>query len=425
MKRSGKTLKQWLNELENRHVQEIQLGLSRIKRVADELDLLNPGPIVITVAGTNGKGSVVATLEEIYSNSGYRVGVYTSPHLIAFNERIRINKKAIEDEQLENYFELIDFARKDTALTFFEMATLAALLHFEQHDLDLVVLEVGLGGRLDATNIIDNDLAIITTVDFDHQEYLGTSLDAIGTEKAGILRSNRAFIGAASDLPSSVLKRAMDVAKPVFINGQDYSYKIADDILEINFQTQLLQFPKPHLHPDSVVAAVIASKILSEKLPVEDKDIAISIKSVHLPARLQMIEQNDKRLLLDVAHNPQSARFLAEFVTQQKIHGNIHAVFSALNDKDIKGIVEPLLPLVDYWYPARLESKRACVAEQLLKELPENIEQTKGYFSSPEEAYEAAFRQAKAGDLIIAFGSFILVGAVLNAVSDSYLEELL
>ncbi|MCE3044997.1 bifunctional tetrahydrofolate synthase/dihydrofolate synthase [Legionella sp. 16cNR16C] len=425
MKKSGKTLKQWLSELENRHVQEIQLGLSRIKGVAEELALSRPAPTVITVAGTNGKGSVVATLEEIYSNSGYRVGVYTSPHLVAFNERIRINRKAIEDEQLENYFELIDFARKETALTFFETATLAALLHFEQHDLDLVVLEVGLGGRLDATNIIDNDLAIITTVDFDHQEYLGTNLEAIGTEKAGILRTNRAFIGAASDLPASVLKRAMGVAKPVLINGQDYSYKIADDILEINFRKQLLQLPKPHLHPDSVVAAVIGSKILSEKLPVEDKNIAISIKSVHLPARLQMIEKNERRLLLDVAHNPQSARFLAEFVTQQKIHGNIHAVFSALNDKDIKGIVEPLLPLVNYWYPARLESKRACVAEQLLKELPENIEQTKGYFSSPEEAYKAAFRQAKAGDLIIAFGSFILVGAVLNAVSDSYLEELL
>ncbi|KTC75240.1 dihydrofolate:folylpolyglutamate synthetase FolC [Legionella birminghamensis] len=424
MQSDKKTLGQWLSELENRHRKEIQLGLSRVKLIAETLDLLKPAKTIISVAGTNGKGSAVATLEELYTCAGFRVGAYTSPHLIAFNERIRINKKPIEDEPLAKLFEILDAAGKDSGLTFFEMATLAALLHFKEQNLDVAILEVGLGGRLDATNIIDSDLAIITTVDYDHQEYLGTTLEAIGTEKAGILRKGKPFIGASSNLPASVLKRARELSSPSLINGTNYSYTLAESSISINFQEKILTFPRPHLHPDSTSASIIAALILSDKLPVKEADICSSIEKVNLPARLQMIRRGEKTLLLDVAHNPQSARFLAEFVTRQKIHGNIHAVFSALNDKDIKGIVEPLLPLVNYWYPARLNSKRACIAEQLLKELPTSNEQMTGYFDSPEEAYNAAFRQAKAGDLIIAFGSFILVGAVLNAVSESYLEGL-
>ncbi|MDF1928905.1 Mur ligase family protein [Legionella pneumophila] len=218
-------LNHWLTHLETRNTQEIQLGLTRVLTVAQKLNLQRPNCKVITVAGTNGKGSTVTALETIYHQSGFRVGTYTSPHLLVFNERIRINLTPIQDKDLCKAFSVIEEARYPTNLTYFEMATLAALWYFKQHDLDLIILEVGLGGRLDATNIVDTDLAIITTIDFDHQNFLGDTLELIGYEKAGILRKNKPFIYADLSPPKSVVEVALQLGASSYLYGKDYFYQ--------------------------------------------------------------------------------------------------------------------------------------------------------------------------------------------------------
>ena len=407
----------WLNFLENRHQEEIQLGLSRMLQVAESLDLRRPSAKVITVAGTNGKGSTVATLEAIYHAAGYQVAAYTSPHLLSFNERIRVNQQNITDNELCAAFLAIEIGRGETKLSYFEMATLAALWHFKQQSVDLIILEVGLGGRLDATNIIDADLAIITTIDFDHQDYLGDSLEAIAYEKAGILRANKPFIYADTNPLQSIIERSQELKAPMYLLGRDYCYQLKKEEMEFNWQEKKIVLTKPSLHPNSVNAAIMASIILHKVLPVSDENWQQAIPRIVIAGRQQWID-SPVRTLFDVSHNPQSACYLAELIKNivKKEKKTIHAVFSALKDKDLAGIVRPLKEYVTHWYPALLRSKRAASTEQLTKAF-NFLQKAPIFYEDPASAYQAACQRAHRDDLIIVYGSFVTVGEVMQTVT--------
>ena len=408
------TLVEWLEYLENRHLQEIQLGLSRIKQVAESLELLHPEAKIITVAGTNGKGSTVASLEALYLKGGYQVASYTSPHLLIFNERIRINQRPISDQQLCEAFALIEDARKSIELTYFEMTTLAALWHFKQYPLDLIILEVGLGGRLDATNIIDADLALITTIDFDHQAYLGDTKEAIAYEKSGILRANKPLIYADKNPPESIRAKALSLDSPTYFLGENYNYELSNGILDFRFQEIKISLPQPLLHANSVSSALMASLLLQAELPLKLSDLEQGISKVFLPGRLQLIN-NVIPTLFDVSHNPQAVRYLAEYLNKNHPQKVIHAVFSALKDKDIPELIAPLKELISHWYFAKLEAKRAAPMEQLVA-ASKLYDLNPSFHNDPQSAYHAACIQAKADDLILVYGSFLTVGHVMSAL---------
>lgn len=416
------TVQQWLHCLENRHNKEIQLGLSRIASVAAKLNLLKPQAKVITVAGTNGKGSTVAALQSIYMAAGYQVGAYTSPHLLVFNERIMVNGQAIPDEALIAAFSLLEKTRGDLHLTYFEMATLAALLYFEQFPLDIIILEVGIGGRLDATNIIDADLAIITTIDYDHQDYLGDTLDKIGFEKAGILRANRPCIYADKNPPESIITKANTLNCPLFINGRDYDYRMTADKFTIFFEQATKEFNRSHLHSNAIAAAYIATRCLLSFLPLTDEQIKVGIDRAFLAGRLQLVKTNSHQVLFDVSHNAQSAANLAAYLEKHFSDRRIHAIFSALGDKDIAAIIAPLKPIVRFWYPALLPGKRAASAQRLEKTLLDHEIESFLCHNRPLSAYQAACNQLRSNDLIVVYGSFLTVCDVLPAVLSSNLE---
>ncbi|MBA4696781.1 MAG: bifunctional tetrahydrofolate synthase/dihydrofolate synthase [Legionella sp.] len=425
---SSLSLAEWLQTLEKRHTQEIQLGLDRIKEVAARLDLLKPRARVISVGGTNGKGSTVAALEAIYTTAGYQVACYTSPHLLAFNERIRVNKSPITDQALIEAFQVIENARQNIHLTYFEMATLAALWYFEHRSLDLILLEVGLGGRLDATNIIDSDLAIITTIDLDHQAFLGNTREAIGQEKAGILRPGRSFVYADHAPPQTILDAAAKLNCTDYWFDRDYAYEEQGDSLRFvsyaakSMTTLPMVSPSatpivirsPRLHKKAIAAAIQTTFALADILPVKPQHIQESLEKVQLSGRLEWID-GQITTLLDVSHNPQAATYLSEYLKKQDWQGKIYAVFSALADKDIAGLIEPLLALVDTWYPACLTGNRAASKEQLSAAF-----KTYGIinfcFENPRAAYECAYRHATQGDLILVYGSFYTIASVYSVI---------
>jgi dihydrofolate synthase/folylpolyglutamate synthase len=443
-KQSNKwNLAQWLHDLENRHSQEIQLGLSRVAEVAKRLALQKPQCKVISVAGTNGKGSTVTALETMYHTAGYQVGAYTSPHLIHFNERIKVNLITISDEDLCHAFNLIEEARKEIELTYFEMTTLAALVHFKQQRLDVMIIEVGLGGRLDATNIIDADLAIITTIDYDHQDFLGNSLEAIGYEKAGILRTDTPYIYADINPPATIMEVAKKLSAPGYFYTQEFSFEDKGTFWNLNFldhdlasndnlhpedivpvarRNQALEFlVKPSIQLKSASAAIMATVLLQRDLPVSFEQLNAALSLICISGRLQL-HKSDVSILYDVSHNPQSARLLADTVKQMENTGRVHAVFSALKDKDIMGLIFPLKDCVDLWYPAQLHNKRAATADILLSifrnaEILVNI-----CYTSPFIAFEEALKNAESGDLIIVFGSFFTVSHVM-AAQHKHLEQ--
>lgn len=409
------SLKQWLNSLENRNTPEIQLGLTRILEVAQKLKVQTPGCKVITVAGTNGKGSTVSALETIYHTAGYKVGSYTSPHLIHFNERIRVNLVSISDEDLCRIFNFIEEVREQVHLTYFEITTLAALCYFKEQNLDIIILEVGLGGRLDATNIIDADVSIITTIDYDHQEYLGTTLEAIGYEKAGILRQGRPFIYADNNPPASIIAVAKDLAAPCYFYGTHFSIRDQGDFWAINcLEMHIRELPKPKIQLKSASAAVVACLLLQESLPVSQEHLYSAMKQIVIPGRLQF-QQDIISILFDVAHNAQSARLLADTIKALDQKGKVHAVFSALKDKDILGLISPLKDCVDRWYPAQLDNKRASSANMLLSIFEDAEIFVEICYNSPHIAFQTALNQATAGDLIVIYGSFFTVGHVMAA----------
>lgn len=420
------SLAEWLTYIETRHRAPIQLGLPRIKAFAESLDVLAwDNTVVITVAGTNGKGSTVAALKAIYSAAGFCVAAYTSPHLLVFNERIQINQTPITDRALCEAFLAIHKLDGSESVTYFEMTTLAALIYFKQQQPDVLILEVGLGGRLDATNIIDSDLAIVTTVDLDHQAWLGDTVEAIGYEKAGVFRANKPAIYADSNPPNSVLNYAKEINTSLLCLNQDYSYA-HDDSHHFIFKEKDLparELPALSIHPQAFAVAMMASLILQERLLVRDADYKVAAKTAILAGRQQWLKTSVP-ILVDVAHNAQSVSLLAQYFKSHPAKGKIHVIFSGLQGRDLCSLIEPMQHLVHTWYLSLLDDTRGATAALLnqaytditkLVELP--------VFDNPVAAYQAAVNDANEDDVIVVYGSFVLVSAVMHAYLNGEIEK--
>ena len=416
------TLEDWLAWQTTLHGREIELGLERVQTVARRLDLLAcPFPIV-TVAGTNGKGSSVAMFSSIFHHAGYRVGTYTSPHIIRYNERIRIGLRCVKDDQLCASFAKIDAAREGTSLSFFEFATLAALDIFHQARVDVAVLEVGLGGRLDATNMVDCDLALITSISLDHTEWLGNNRESIGYEKAGIFRPRVDAVCNDTDPPPAIAASAEKVNARLYQINADFSYQVAKSSWSFFARDyQLHGLPLPNLSGaiqiQNAAGVLMGLRCLQERLPVSITAIQTGLREVTLAGRFQRIVKNCE-IILDIAHNRESAKILSDNLMALPRPGNTIGVFAVLNDKDVAGIVALLLPHIDVWHIAAVNSPRAMPAgrtEQIVAQ--KNRQADVKLFASVESAYCQAQADACEGDRIIVFGSIFTVSQVLACES--------
>lgn len=422
------TLDGWLAHLENAHPVGIDMGLARIKRVHDALDLPLSCP-VITVAGTNGKGSTCAILESILLAAGYRVGCHTSPHLLTFNERARVGGESASDADLLPHFEAVEQARaglrEPVTLTYFEFTLLAILRLFATSNLDVVILEVGLGGRLDATNIVDADVAVVTSIDIDHTQYLGDTREAIGLEKAGIFRAGRPAIVGDPLPPESVIRYAESLGADLWLVGRDFRYEtIEGDRQQWSYvgrevNRRALAFPALRGANQllNTTAALAALEALRERLPVMAQDVRAGLAQVELPGRFQVMPGRPT-VILDVAHNPHAATVLARNLGSMGYFPFTYAVFGAMDDKDIERIVAALKDDVDHWCVSALPTPRAASAARLASIVadvtgPETAEHTIRSFDSPEDAYKDAIGRVTESDRILVFGSFVTVAGVM------------
>lgn len=425
---SGSTLNDWLAYLELLHPTEIELGLSRVQSVAQNLSLQSTA-VKFVVAGTNGKGSTCAMLEAILLASGWRVGMYTSPHLIDFNERARINGQSVSDAQLVQAFEAVELARGQTSLTYFEFTTLAILLLFAQAKLDVWVLEVGLGGRLDAVNIVDADCAILTSVDIDHQSWLGDTRELIGWEKAHIFRPDRPAICSDPQPPQSVIDYASQIGADLWLLGQDFNY--SGDRQQWAFagrngRRNALAYPALRganqlLNASAALAALDSTR---DRIPVTQQAVREGLLQAALPGRFQIIP-GQPMVILDVGHNPHAAAVLEKNLGNMGFHPYTYAVFGMMADKDIDQVIGHLAKRIDHWYCADLPGKRAIDAKSLADKVRKVTDQVLGEedekpkveaFASPSLAYEAARQRATPDDRIVVFGSFLTVAGVLEAL---------
>lgn len=403
------TLSAWLSHIEQQHPATIDMGLERVRSAAQALGLAQPGAYTVVVGGTNGKGSTVAFIEAIARAAGWKVGAYTSPHLLRYNERVRIDGQDVADEALMAAFNAIEDARGSTTLTYFEYGTLAALYLFGQAGLDLAVLEVGLGGRLDAVNIVDADVAVITTVDIDHSEWLGEDREAIGVEKAGIIRGWKPVILGETDPPSSVLARAYLLGANAIRGGSDFFADVIDAQhwrwRDVGFSIEL---PTPALRGPiqlrNAASAIAALRTLDK--PLSRAAITEGVASARIRGRLQAVQRNGVDVLVDVGHNPQAARELAAALKAAPVAGRTWAVFAALQDKDAAGVVEALGGQVDAWHLAGLDGARAQSAQALQARLQDTAAADARQHATVADALEAALAAAAAGDRVLVFGSF-------------------
>ena len=410
-------LSEWLAWQEQLHPRAIDLGLDRVRRTLSALGWRRPRCPVITVGGTNGKGSTVAMLTRILTEAGYRVGTFSSPHLIDYNERIRITEREISDTSLLVAFERIDAARGDETLTFFEFNTLAALLVFESAHLDAIVLEVGLGGRLDAVNVADADVAVISSVALDHCEWLGTDVETIGLEKAGILRSNRPAIFGARSMPVSVGRAAEQVGARLRRIGREFDWQRAEDAWSWRGESSKYEdLPMPALQGDiqldNASSALAALVELSPRLPVTRDAIDRALRSVSLAGRFQVIDCGCE-WILDVGHNPAAARTLAQSLRVRAARMPTIAVFAALADKDIDGIVAELAQSFDSWVIAQLSGARALEIGELANRLRHAGIRVLDRCESVVDACVRAEEHVGPQGRVVVFGSFMTVGPAL------------
>lgn len=423
------TLEQWLTWQETLHPKIIDLGLERVKRVAQRLGLASPSHRVITVGGTNGKGSSVAFLETILRAAGYRVGTYTSPHLLRYNERIRIDGQAVDDAALCQAFARIDAMRGEISLTYFEFGTLAALDLLQRADIQVAVLEVGMGGRLDAVNILDADAALITTIDIDHAEWLGSDRNSIGFEKAGIYRRGRPAICADPAPPEGLLHYADTIGARLYRVNQDYGFvRRGQEWTWWHDKTCLSSLPLPLLpgeHQLSNAAAVLMTLTsLARRLPIAHEAICAGLRQASIAARFQVIS-GPVEWILDVAHNVQGASTLARCLATRQSTGRTHGVLGMLSDKDAVGVALALDKAVDRWYTATLPDPRGQSGEQLARILRTGgIVRPISAFASVEEACHTAARESIAGDRVVVFGSFHTVARVLNTDFTAWMAPL-
>jgi len=441
--RMPQTLAQWLEYIERQHPKTIDMGLDRVREVAARMSLKKPAKKVITVAGTNGKGSTVAFIEAIARAASWKVGAYTSPHLLAYNERVRIDGEDVGDAELVAAFEAVEAARVSAhgepveprqaqddrviPLTYFEYGTLAALWLFARSKLDLAILEVGLGGRLDATNLVDPDVAVITTVDLDHQDYLGNDLEAIGFEKVGIARAWKPLVLGDDDPPASVLRHAYAIGANTLRAGCDFFFDTVDGPGNRFSPTdatpaatghwtwrELRQafddLPLPQLAAPAqlrnAATAIAALRALGKKLPAAA--VAEGVAKAHVRGRLQRFPRGDVEVVVDVGHNPQAARELAAWLAAAPATGKTSAVFAALGDKDVRGVVDALAGRIDAWHLAGLaeHGPRGLDVAAFAQRLADTAAAAGTRHATVTEALRAALSAARKGDRILVFGSF-------------------
>jgi dihydrofolate synthase/folylpolyglutamate synthase len=416
-----KTLSEWLAHCENLHPHAIDMGLDRVRQVAQKLQLALKVP-VITVAGTNGKGSTCAMLEAIYLQAGYKTGVYTSPHLVHFEERCRLQGESPPAAMFANAFEQVEQARGEISLTYFEFSTLAILKMMADAELDVAILEVGLGGRLDAVNVLDADCAIITSIDLDHTALLGNDRETIGLEKAGIVRAGKAVVLSDPVPPHSIVKHAKDLGADLWLMGQDFNF--SGDQLQWSWAGRgrrysglaypALRGANQLLNASGVLAAL---EIMRPQLPVTAQAIRNGLAMVELTARFQIVP-GEPVLVLDVAHNPHSVAALAANLDAMGFYPCTHAVFGAMADKDLASMLQKIMPMVDAWYFTDLPLPRATSAAKLQdawQQMNTRKDVKSSQHPSPQKALEAAITAAGPADRILVFGSFYTVGGVLQS----------
>ena len=413
-----RTLADWLAHIERQHPKSIDMGLQRVREVAARMRLPRPAKRVITVGGTNGKGSTVAFVEAIARAHGWKVGCYTSPHLLRYNERVRIDGIDADDAALVAGFEAVEAARGDTPLTYFEYGTLCALWLFARSKLDLAVLEVGLGGRLDAVNVVDADASIITTVDLDHQDWLGEDIEAIGFEKAGIARPFKPLVLGDDDPPASVLRHAYAIGAQSWRIANDFFAEPLDAETwrwrEVGFSMDL---PMPALAAPVQLrnAACAIAAVRTLRARIDKQTYAEGVANARVAGRLQRFERNGVEVAVDVGHNPQAARALAEWLRAQPRRRTL-AVYAALADKDVAGVAQALAGVVDGWHIAGLSDAgpRGLGVDDFARQLAGTAAADAARHVGVDAALQAAMAQAGPGGRVLVFGSFHTAAAALG-----------
>ena len=416
------SLEAWLAHIERLHHRQIDLGLERVKAVADRLELRFECPVVI-VGGTNGKGSTCAMLDSILRAAGYRVGLYTSPHLLRFNERIQIQGEPADDATLVEQLKAVEAVRGDVSLTYFEFTTLAILRLLMQQRLDAVILEVGLGGRLDAVNVIDADVSIITSIDIDHVDYLGPTREHIGFEKAHIYRAGRPAICADPQPPLSLLDVARDLGADLWLFGRDFNYAGMDygkGLQQWSYGGRVQRrasLPYPALRGANqllnAAGALAALEALGDRLPVSQQAVRTGLLTVQIPGRFQVLPGRPT-VVLDVAHNPHAAAVLARNLDSQGFFPETHAVFGMLADKDVRGVIGHVKQRIDHWHVGPTGGARGLSAAQAATYLREAGATSITEHETLEAAHAYACERADPDARIVVFGSFTTVGAVMR-----------
>lgn len=407
-------LSSWLSYLENLHNQTIELGLERVQQVAQQLELLTPAPTIFTIGGTNGKGTTCHTLEAILMAAGFRVGVYSSPHLIRYTERIRILGEELSEAEHCRSLATIEAGRGDISLTYFEFSTLSALHLFKRAKLDVVILEVGLGGRLDATNIIDSHVAAVTSIALDHTDWLGNDRESIGREKAGIFRAGKPAIVGEPDMPHSIQQMAEKLGAQLYVRGEAWTFSEQGERWQWEGNgTCLTNLPVPNVPLEN--AATALAVLHYSTLKIDEKAIFAGLQQAKLPGRFQIIQQ-DPLLILDVAHNPHAAAYLAKRLAKlPRNGGKVRAVVGMLADKDIAGTLAELREQIDEWYCASLEGPRGASVELLSQHLPAPRQ-----FSDIQTAWHHAMLDAEMQDIVLVCGSFHTVAHVMLALDKKW-----
>ncbi len=418
---TSRSLADWLAYLEQLHPTAIDMGLDRVRAVAARMAMTRPAPLVVTVTGTNGKGSTCAFIASLLNAQGLKVGSYSSPHLLRYNERVLLSGREASDAELCEAFAVVEAARGEISLTYFEMGTLAAFWLFERAGLDAVVLEVGLGGRLDAVNIVDADLAVITNIGLDHADWLGNSRESVAYEKAGILREGKPALCGDLDPPQPLLDHANSLSAPLLLRGRDFDLAMgAGDwhwrgVDAAGAPLELHGLPLLTLPMENAALALQAYAMLG--LPWDPARLARALLQTRVVGRLdsRQVLWNGRRiaLLLDVGHNPHAAAFLAQRLEQRPVAGTRLAVFGLLADKDLAGVLDALVPSISDWAVAPLPTPRTQSATQLAQALLERGASVSEY-ATIEQALDAQCARAESVDEILVFGSFYCVAAALE-----------